>query len=340
MNATVSTKRGWKSGSRRGRGRRSLLSGSTSNRSSASTTPSASIPIFDLKPREERDYKEFYPDLDDEKPLKVFVIEGDEESANTRYNEFNEFHKSKITETYMRWDSSKNGLIRNTLTIMDRFEVLYDMDEQDLSFIKLVNETRDALNQNRLTNEILEIIFTFFEKEWYLLEKILPPKSKPVELLNNEEFINKATAYTSIYGSDDGTGGRPEEDQCCAVCNESECDNSNAIVFCDGCDIAVHQECYGVVFIPEGQWLCRRCLISRKNKSPCLFCPSTTGAFKQTDNGSWGHVICALWINELYFANPIYMEPIEGLELVPKSRWKLICYICKQKIGDQNYICE
>lgn len=27
------------------------------------------------------------------------------------------------------------------------------------------------------------------------------------------------------------------------------------------------------------------------------------------------------------------MEPIDGLENVPKSRWKLNCYLCKKKLG-------
>ncbi|EWC47853.1 hypothetical protein DRE_02735 [Drechslerella stenobrocha 248] len=52
-----------------------------------------------------------------------------------------------------------------------------------------------------------------------------------------------------------------------------------------------------------------------------------------TDSSLWSHLLCAIWIPEVTISNMVYMEPVEGIDLVPKSRWKLHCYICKQRMG-------
>ncbi|XP_077190429.1 bromodomain and PHD finger-containing protein 3 isoform X5 [Paroedura picta] len=180
--------------------------------------------------------------------------------------------------------------------------VEYDMDEEDLAWLDMINEKRKSDGYGSVSAETFELLVDQLEKESYL------------------ESRNNGPQQTLI-----------DEDAVCCVCMDDECHNSNVILFCDICNLAVHQECYGVPYIPEGQWLCRCCLQSPSRPVDCVLCPNKGGAFKQTSDGHWAHVVCAIWIPEVCFANTVFLEPIEGIDNIPPARWKLTCYICKQK---------
>ncbi|XP_071408672.1 bromodomain-containing protein 1 isoform X4 [Pithys albifrons albifrons] len=181
-------------------------------------------------------------------------------------------------------------------------EVEYDMDEEDYAWLELINDKRKSDGVSVVSQNMFEFLMDRFEKESYFENQ-------------------KQGDHQSLI----------DEDAVCCICMDGECQNSNVILFCDMCNLAVHQECYGVPYIPEGQWLCRHCLQSRSRPVDCVLCPNKGGAFKKTDDDRWGHVVCALWIPEVGFANTVFIEPIDGVRNIPPARWKLTCYLCKQK---------
>ncbi|XP_059059791.1 protein AF-10-like [Achroia grisella] len=118
----------------------------------------------------------------------------------------------------------------------------------------------------------------------------------------------------------------------CCVCSDERGWPDNPLVYCDGngCTVAVHQACYGIVTVPTGPWYCRKCESPEtKGKVRCELCPAKSGALKRTDTGGWAHVVCALYIPEVRFGNVTSMEPIV-LRLIPPERYNKTCYICQE----------
>ncbi|CAL8360316.1 unnamed protein product [Lota lota] len=175
-------------------------------------------------------------------------------------------------------------------------EVEYDMDEEDYAWLELLNERRRSEGVSQVSYNLFEFLMDRLEKE------SLGDRRSQVD-----------------------------EDAVCCICMDGDGADSNVILFCDACDIAVHQECYGVPYVPEGQWLCRHCLQRPARPAECLFCPNRGGALKKTDDDRWGHVACALWVPEVGFSDTVFIEPIDGVGNIPPARWKLTCSLCKEK---------
>ena len=48
-------------------------------------------------------------------------------------------------------------------------------------------------------------------------------------------------------------------DAVCEICNDGEVTPENQILFCEACDVAIHQLCYGIEVVPAGDYYCLAC---------------------------------------------------------------------------------
>ncbi|CAG2103183.1 unnamed protein product [Medioppia subpectinata] len=148
----------------------------------------------------------------------------------------------------------------------------------------------------------------------------------------HHHLIDAQHPYTSPPLDPITTNGSNMVGGCC-VCSDERGFYENPLVYCDGqgCNVAVHQACYGIVSVPTGPWFCRKCESQeRQARVKCELCPSKDGALKRTDNGNWAHVVCALYIPEVRFGNNNTMEPII-LQLVPPERYSRTCSLCEEQ---------
>jgi hypothetical protein len=83
----------------------------------------------------------------------------------------------------------------------------------------------------------------------------------------------------------------------CAVCSSEVDYDTDQLIHCHSCGIAVHQSCYGVRKLPrpEDKWVCCACeCVQRGLPRPhCAVCPVDGGALKATTIPDiWCHVAC------------------------------------------------
>ncbi|XP_055799922.1 protein Jade-3-like isoform X1 [Salvelinus fontinalis] len=183
----------------------------------------------------------------------------------------------------------------------------YDLDNMDLYWLQALNTELEHMGEGPVDELTME---------------------RTMEALERHCHDNMNHAIDTV----EGLGIEYDEDVICDVCRSPDSEEGNDMVFCDKCNICVHQACYGIVKVPDGNWLCRTCVLGIDPQ--CQLCPIKGGAMKATRAGTkWAHVSCALWIPEVSIACPERMEPITKVSHIPPSRWSLICSLCKLKTG-------
>ncbi|XP_045784450.1 PHD finger protein rhinoceros [Maniola jurtina] len=183
----------------------------------------------------------------------------------------------------------------------------YDLDATDTAWLKLLNAERARAGAPSVSEDQLEKVIEELEvRTWDKIQAIMK--------------------------SEEGLGIEYDENVICDVCRSPDSEDGNEMVFCDSCNICVHQACYGITVIPDGQWLCRPC--GAGIRPTCVLCPNLGGAMKCTPSGhKWAHVSCVLWIPEVSIGCAEKMEPITKITSIPASRWSLVCVLCRERKG-------
>ncbi len=98
----------------------------------------------------------------------------------------------------------------------------------------------------------------------------------------------------------------------CDICRDDFCYDDDQLIFCELCNVGVHQHCYKrdlAKSVPTGDWFCQRCLNLMENdlqpdSISCMFCSHLTGVMVPIQNNNvttWVHITCVNWIKEIYF---------------------------------------
>ncbi|KAM0674955.1 hypothetical protein GVAV_001294 [Gurleya vavrai] len=268
------------------------------------------------KPREEMSYKTLYPGLSSTKKLNL---------VNPLFKESNEpsikYKKRKLSRS----------LPQDDLNIVE-----YSMNEQDKDFLDrfLKNNINFKDKYGCIAYDLYDLIMDRIFKEWRMTQIILC-KNYFFKKKHKQNIKKEQGEYLK-----------------CDICTFYQSNESNIVLQCYGCNICVHQECYGVPNLEKYTsienisdkynfltylWFCRKCLFFKDLSPSCLFCDIEGNAFKPVYGSKrWGHVLCAKFVKSLSFSNLVFLEPIDEIKNEDPNSKKIIngsCFLCINRKG-------
>jgi hypothetical protein len=113
-----------------------------------------------------------------------------------------------------------------------------------------------------------------------------------------KKYIERSEANNKVYTSrvEEETDCNPD-DIVCLVCNNGDYEDDDLIVYCSLCQMTVHQRCYGIIEIPQEDWICDTCLafgLEGSKDVECVLCPVIGGAMKPCNIKKNSNFYCAI----------------------------------------------
>lgn len=297
-------------------------------------------------------------------------------AVTTIANEYGSFLTIRIKngKTSLDWTNPTNNsssIISNTINL-DQFTFIVDMIPKDESYMFIKHLHSNAFLGATENNDIITTNIQSLDNDYkWILERIVDETGNIYFKIQSfhESYMYVDTNENLRWTKSQHIGSlfrfasdfdclNVEEIECC-ICKEPETYEGNDILICDGngCNIAVHQICYGVSEIPSGAWYCEICSHKKSNKKllvdsiTCDFCSNIGGAFRLTDKKTWVHSLCYNWNPEvnkkrriqlgLKSSNPIDEEiQCKSYASLIKPRKALTCQICFEAGGSACNLCD
>ncbi|NXC20796.1 JADE3 protein, partial [Corythaeola cristata] len=147
---------------------------------------------------------------------------------------------------------------------------------------------------------------------------------KTIEVLERHCHENMNHAIET----EEGLGIEYDEDVICDVCRSPDSEDGNDMVFCDKCNICVHQVILTHQSAPVWAFPTESQLLMVQPPTPAW------GPPRAADESLLHHFSHELQgLPAVSIACPERMEPITKVSHIPPSRWALVCSLCKLKTG-------
>lgn len=159
----------------------------------------------------------------------------------------------------------------------------------------LIENQRSLLKEEDSEDLLKDMIGWSGQEKQYLIYK---EKKQKMRKLRDVKVYRQVFGRFGGFGAGGGSLGNLQtpdaetelsklqpNDSICQVCTSGDYSDSNQIVFCSKCNVSVHQLCYGLSQVPEGDWICQVCLVfGPKGKYlDCALCSCKGGAMKRVN---------------------------------------------------------